>query len=93
MYKYLIGKTILVRLTYVDEFNNLLEKNIIYGKIVKITSDTIDIIRSDNHQLFSLPPDMSAIKEAQKGNYFISSTGESVSNPDYLSMWTIQVNN
>ena len=35
MYKYLIGKTILVRLTYVDEFNNLLEKILFMEKLLK----------------------------------------------------------
>ena len=42
--------------------------------------------------IFNLPPDITAIEVAAKGEYYLKSTGEIVVNPDYVAIWTIEEN-
>jgi len=40
-------------------------------------------------EIYWLPPDLRNFVPAQPGNYRLRSTGETVTNPDYVSTWTI----
>lgn len=41
-------------------------------------------------QTYWLPPDLRNFSPAEPGEYRLRSTGETVTNPDYTSTWTIQ---
>lgn len=86
----LIGKRILVGLTYVDDDENVTDKAGFHGEIVKAGEDEgITIMVSDSGQTFVLPPDLSAVHAASPGRYQYNSDGEVVVDPDFISNWTI----
>lgn len=90
-YDELINKTIIVGLTYVNEKDEIVNREVIFGKIVSVNTDSIDICIDNSKKIFSLPPDVKAIKQAEKGDYFIRSTRETIKNPDYTSKWIIHM--
>ena len=84
----LIGKTILVGMTFYNENDELVERNQSWGEIVDIDENTI-FIKQKNGEEFTIPNDLSAIEVANPGVYKLHSTGEKVENPDYISTWNI----
>lgn len=90
-YKKLIGKILLIGITYTDKDGNVMERSQYFGTVIKADRSEITIER-ENGETFSLPPDLRAIEPAAKGEYTLHSTGETVSNPDFLSTWTVEIN-
>ena len=89
----LINKTILVGLTYKNN-TEIIKLSQFFGKI--ISSDKVNgitVLKNNSDELFSLPPDLSAIKKAPKGFYTLKETNETIKNPDYLSTWIIEHDN
>ncbi len=84
----LIGKVILVGMTYYSKNNEFIERKQFWGNIVSVSQNTIHI-RQKNGEEFSIPNDESAIERAKPGEYRLRSTGEVVVNPDFLSTWII----
>ena len=84
-----VGKSILVGLTYLDRKGQLLHQLQYHGVISRITAKGIFIRLPNGKDQCSLPPDTSVLKQAMPGNYRLRSTGEIVTNPDYLAQWTI----
>ena len=85
------GKILLIGLTYYGEDGNITEQVQYWGTVVKADKEIITIRRA-NGELFSIPPDLSAIEPADKGEYRLNSTGEIVVDPDYVSSWSIHLN-
>ena len=85
----LIDKILLVGITLLDDQGELLEQIQVYGPIIKIDSDGIVISRNGTGSNFIVPPDFNNITEAQPGEYKLSTTGEVVVNPDFISSWTV----
>jgi hypothetical protein len=83
----LIGKHLLVGITYLDHNDVLVEQVQLHGTITEITKQGITLLQS-NGETFSLPPDPESLKPAPAGNYRLRSTGEIVKDPDLLSNWT-----
>lgn len=50
------------------------------------------LIEQKNGEILSLPSDLRAIEPAPEGEYRLHSTGEVVVNPDFLSTWTVELN-
>ncbi len=84
----MIGKTILVGMTFYDKNDEFVEQKQSWGEIVSLNENTI-FIKQKNGEEFSIPNDPSAIEPANPGGYRLRSTGEVVENPDYLSTWGI----
>ena len=84
----LVGKTILIGLTYYTAENELIERKQFWGTVVESNKSRI-LVRLNNGEMFNLPPDLSAIKKAPLGEYRLHSTGEVVVNPDYLTTWNL----
>ncbi|MDR1203001.1 MAG: hypothetical protein LBL58_15415 [Tannerellaceae bacterium] len=88
------NKTILAGLTYVGKNNEVVKQLQVYGKVVGFKKDIgIEILKHKGHESFNLPPDLGAIQPAPNGEYHLSSTGETVVNPDFISTWTIYEGN
>lgn len=85
-FKSLIGKVLLVGITYNDKDGNVKERKQFWGTVTEADKRKI-LIEHKNGEIFSLPPDLSAIKPAPEGEYKLHSTGEVVVNPDFLSTW------
>lgn len=87
----IIGKTILVGITYTDSIGNITDRKQFYGKVVNANNQKgISVLVDGIKGTYCLPPDLSSIKAASLGEYRLHSTGEIVVNPDLLSTWYIK---
>jgi hypothetical protein len=84
-----IGKRILVGLTYLDSKGQLMRQLQYHGFISRITAEGIFVRLPNGEDHCSLPPDTACLKKAPPGEYRLRSTGEIITNPDYLAQWTI----
>ena len=91
--KAIIGKTIVIGLTYYDHNGGFIEIKQMHGKIRTANNkEGVGVLlenRQNEGELFWLPNDLSAIKKAEKGIYESKNTGEVVEYPDYISTWEI----
>jgi hypothetical protein len=84
----LIGKRLLVGLTYLDADGEVVSTVQFSGVIAEGGGDEmLSVRRDDNGEIFTLPPE---VEPAPPGEYRLRSTGEVVVDPDYLATWTIQ---
>ena len=87
-YDELLGKTVLAGLTYYSANNELIEQKQVWGTVTKADKSCIEIQQADGSK-FGLPPDLSAIDTAAPGEYKLRSTGEVVTDPDYLVTYSV----
>lgn len=83
----LLGKLLLVGVTYFTHDNVFIEKKQFYGTVTE-ANDTIIRIKQKDGSEFTLPPDLRTTGRAAKGEYKLHSTGEIVVDPDYIAVWT-----
>jgi hypothetical protein len=86
----MLGKHVIIGLTYCDDVGTLLEQVQLHGDITEADEQQIVIRLSGSGEVFTLPPDLSAFVEAPPGEYRFRSTGEVVTDPDLMTQWTIQ---
>ncbi len=84
----LMGKVLLVGLTYYTHDNVFIEQRQYWGVVIESNKNTI-CTKQKNGELFRLPPDLSSTQPAPPGEYRLRSTGEIVINPDFLTTWTV----
>jgi len=84
----LVGKTILIGLTYWTANNEFIEQKQYWGTVTEANENRILVKRNDG-EIIGLPPDLSSTQVAALGEYRLRSTGEIVVNPDYLTTWNI----
>ncbi len=84
----LIGKTILIGLTYYTADDEFIEQKQYWGTVIESNENRIVVMLNDG-EILGLPPDLSSTKIAPPGEYRLRSTGEVVVNPDYLTTWNI----
>ena len=84
----LIGKHVLVGITYVGVDQQPIERRQLHGRIVRIDAEGI-VLALPNGEEYGLPPDLDALRSAEPGEYELSGTGEVVVDPDYTSIWRI----
>lgn len=89
--KSLIGKTVVIGFTYVDENDKLIDQDQFHGSIQTFNDRVcvVKIIGTDN--VLTLPPVVEAFSEASKGEYRNVKTGEVIVDPDLSVAWTIKV--
>jgi hypothetical protein len=87
----LVGKHILVGVTYVDSLDNVIEKKQMHGRILRInSSEGVVIALASSGDEFKLPPDLGSVQVAPPGEYRLRSTGEVVANPDLTATWVVK---
>ena len=93
----LVGKTILLGLTFADSDGNVVERVQRHG-VVELADAERGIgtrLVGPGHpwdgELYWLPPDMDNVTEAAPGAYRLHSTGETVVDPDLMSTWEIRL--
>lgn len=84
----LVGKTLLIGLTYVRYSGEPIEQRQLYG-VVESAGPEVVVVRLSNGGEYRLPPDFRGVEPAPPGTYTLRSTGECIENPDYLCSWTI----
>ena len=85
----LVGKTILIGLTYYEADGTFSEQKQAFGRITNFRRGQWIVVQLDDGEIFELPPDRSAIQPASPGEYRLRSTGQIVTNPDYLCSYTV----
>lgn len=84
----LIGKVILIGLTYYTADNEFIEQRQCWGTVIESSEERI-LVRLNNGEILGLPPDLSSTQIAPPGEYCLRSTGEVIVDPDYLTTWNI----
>jgi hypothetical protein len=84
-----VGKTVLLGVTYVDHEERQTGERQWYGVITEVSNAKGIVITLKNDTNYcALPPDLSALRPAKPGEYRLRSTGEVITNPDFLTTWT-----
>jgi hypothetical protein len=86
----LIGKYVLVGITYRNASDAVDGYSQKHGKIISADKKLGIVIRNpDTGEEFTLPPDTSRFEKAKPGNYRLKSTGEVITDPDFVCTWTV----
>ncbi len=86
----MMGKTVLVSLTCMNDFGDLEAFEQFCGPILRINNeDGLVVMRGDTNEEFSLPPDLDHYQLASPGDYKLAESDALVTNPDYLVEWDI----
>src|SRR5262245_54271512 len=85
----LIGKHLLVGLTYVNADGTLQKQVQVHGHITAVDDTRVTMRLHGSDEEFTLPPEWERFEPADPGEYRLRSTGEVVVNPDLLASWTI----
>ncbi|MBR6782605.1 MAG: hypothetical protein IKM33_05350 [Clostridia bacterium] len=84
----LLGKVLLVGITYYTQSDEFIEQKQFYGTVTEVGSTLIRLRQKDGTEI-TLPPDLRSTKRARPGEYTLRSTGEVVVNPDFLATWNV----
>ena len=84
----LIGKVILVGVTYTDAHDNIHCRKQWWGTVEKASMrEGISVSLRNSSDACVLPPDLRAIRRASPGEYRLKESGEIVTDPDFLATW------
>jgi len=92
----LVGRTILLGLTFADAEGNVDTRTQRHG-LIEIADPERGIAtrlvapgQPWDGELYWLPPDLSSLSEAPPGAYRLRSTGETIVDPDFTGSWEIR---
>ncbi len=88
----LTGKTVLIGLTTCDHTGKVLARHQMHGVVTSASQSegiSFALRGADEGQAYRLPPDTSAFRPAQPGEYKLKCSGDVVIDPDYTAVWTI----
>jgi hypothetical protein len=85
----ILGKTVLVGLTYVTHDGRARDREQLHGIVVSADEERGIEIRQASGEIFTLPPAFDSFEQADPGEYTLRSTGEVISDPDLLCSWRI----
>lgn len=84
-----LGKTVLIGVTFLDHEDRQTGQQQWYGVITEFSNAKGIVIALKNDTNYcALPPDLSALRPAKPGKYRLRSTGEFVTDPDFVTTWT-----
>lgn len=86
----MIGKHVLIGLTYLDNNDEVIRKEQKHGLIVSADDEGVNVRLSKSREEIWLPPHREAYEEAAEGEYRLRATGEVVVDPDLLCKWTVR---
>jgi hypothetical protein len=87
-----VGKVVLVGLTYLEADGTLIEQQQFFGTVVSAdlrTGILLSLKGQRSGEQYTLPPDTRAIEIASAGEYRLRRTGEVVIDPDFTAMFSI----
>ena len=85
----ILGKRILVGLTYLDREGKVREQLQLYGPVNAVSETTLRFERSDGEGEFSIPFDGELEVSDEEDIYTLKSTGEEVTGVCYIASFTI----
>jgi hypothetical protein len=90
--KNVVGKVVLVGLTYLEADGTLIEQQQFFGTVVSADSRKGILLSLEGQRAgeqYNLSPDTRAIEIASTGEYRLRGTGEVVTDPDYTATFSI----
>ena len=87
-----IGKYVLIGLTHCRHDRGevrVVKQEQIHDHIVRANCHEGTVVRMDDGSEFKLPPDLTLLEPAARTEYTLTSTGEVVRNPDYITTWRL----
>jgi hypothetical protein len=88
---YLVGKRLLVGVTYVDPDGTVLGRDQFCGTVLEVVDGVVVVERPGEDEPAVLPAEHTAYERAPRGTYTLTRSGESVINPDMMTTWTVVV--
>ena len=88
----LMGALVLVGMTRLSHEERLIRKEQFYGRVVDVSERDgicLKLEGARDGEYYWMPPTTEPYQRAKPGEYTLSSTGEVVKDPDYLSTWTL----
>lgn len=87
----LIGKSVLIGVTYVGADGRAEGRFQMHGVIEKATPKGIEVSLKGTRegQCWTMPPQLSGLTPAEPGKYGFKDTGEIIENPDFIAVWTV----
>ena len=83
----LLGKTLLIGVSYQSHTGQLIERRQFFGTITEITRKRGIVIQDEiSGGEYCLPPDLDQL-QAPKGNYTLKASGRVITDPDYTTQW------
>jgi hypothetical protein len=87
----LVGKHVLVGLTYENLTGQPIEEKQVHGRVVRVTaSEGIVLALEPSGEEFAIPALLGALRPATPGEYRLHSTGEVVMDPDFLATFSVK---
>lgn len=86
--KEFIGKTVLIGITDLDSEGKPIKQRQFFGTITEISvKNGMTVTSKNNSTQMAFPPDLTALQPAKPGMYRLRTTGEVVTDPDFLTTW------
>jgi hypothetical protein len=86
-----VGKTVLIGITDLDRDGKPTNQRQFFGTITEISvKNGIMVTSKNNSTHLTLPPDLSTLRPAKPGVYRLKTTGEVITNPDFLTTWEVK---
>jgi hypothetical protein len=86
----LVGKTLLVGITYVDALGEVTSRRELWGRVVRVDEQVLTMELDASGDEFTLPWDPDAYRPAPPGRYRLRTTGEVADDPELIATWTVQ---
>jgi hypothetical protein len=86
---HLVGARLLVGITFRDPSGAVKRAEQFCGRVLEVGEGVVVVERGGEQAV--LPADAGAYEAAQPGKYVLQSSGETVVDPDYLTVWEVQV--
>lgn len=86
----LVGCTLLVGITYLDDEGRMQGQDQFCGEVLEV-ADGVVVVRRPGGEPALLPADAEAYEPAPAGRYRLRTTGEVVTDPDYVTTWRVGV--
>jgi hypothetical protein len=85
-----LNSVALVQVSYFDlDGETLLNERKVYGEVLRVDEDGVEIHIANSKEIFTLPASLSAWKRAPKGNYQDEKTGAEIVDPGFLVVWKV----
>jgi hypothetical protein len=88
----LVGKSVLIGLTFHDAGRRVVEQRQLHGTIVAVDAVRgidVQLLGAGQGETYTLPPDLRPFTPAASGEYRLRSTGEVVVDPDFVCTWSV----
>ena len=85
----MVGQRLLVGITYLDAAGRATATQQFCGRVLEVGDGVVVVERPGEDEPAVLPADAAAYRPAEPGQYTLSTTGETIVDPDFLSTWRV----